>query len=144
MEIRPVTFGGQWKYLTFINLWVQLLYFILCLITDFSKERSIIVRWRDVMFASAAFPVGLFVCVSFWGIWAVDRELVFPAKLDPYFPALMNHAMHTVPLPLLLLEMICIHHVYPSRKTGGGIAASFFLAYLIWVHVVFYFGGIWP
>ena len=36
-------FGGSWKYLTFWNLWFQLVYFIICLANDFrgrSKGKS--------------------------------------------------------------------------------------------------------
>jgi len=32
------------------------------------------------MFATAAFPIGIFVAAIFWGLYAVDRELIFPKK----------------------------------------------------------------
>ena len=73
-------FGGQAKYLTFLNMVLQLLYFSLCLLADFSSKDSAVSRLRHVMFASAAFPIGIFVGFIFWSIWAVDRELIFSAR----------------------------------------------------------------
>jgi len=136
-------FGGRWKFLTFINLWVQLFYFTTCLIADLSSRKSKAVKIRDTFFASVAFPIGMFVGIIFWSLWAVDRELVFPAKYDPYFPSWLNHMMHTTVLPLQFLELVLIHHAYPSRRVGGGLCALFVTAYLAWVHVVFYYGNFW-
>lgn len=32
-----------------------------------------------------------FVAIAFWGIYAVDRELIYPARLDEHIPAILNH-----------------------------------------------------
>ena len=32
-----------------------------------------------------------FVAMSFWGIYAVDSEMIHPAKLAIYTPTLLNH-----------------------------------------------------
>ena len=34
-----------------------------------------------------------FVVVTFWGLYAVDRELVFPKHLDKIVPMWLNHVM---------------------------------------------------
>jgi len=34
-----------------------------------------------------------FVVLTFWGIYAVDRELVFPKALDGIIPSWLNHVM---------------------------------------------------
>ena len=61
-------FGGQWKYLTFINLWIQLFYFTISLANNicgsnaFTKENSSgLQKARDFFFATVAFPIGMFV-----------------------------------------------------------------------------------
>ena len=59
---------------------LQLLYFSLCLLADCTRADSAVSRLKDVVFAAAAFPIGLFVAFIFWSIWAVDRELVFSAR----------------------------------------------------------------
>ena len=40
-----------------------------------------------------SFLVFQFVFMTFWGIYAVDRELVFPKALDKIIPSWMNHVM---------------------------------------------------
>jgi hypothetical protein len=81
-ELAPARelFGGPAKYLTFLNMCLQLIFFSVCLLADCVKGESAVGRLKDVMFAGAAFPIGLFVAFIFWSLWAVDRELVFSAR----------------------------------------------------------------
>jgi hypothetical protein len=58
---------------------LQCIFFLVCLLADITSSKTIN-KVKDVMFASAAFPIGIFVAVIFWGLWAVDRELIFPKK----------------------------------------------------------------
>lgn len=41
---------------------------------------------KDYVFGAFAWPLALNVGVSFWTLMAIDRELVLPKVLDPYFP----------------------------------------------------------
>jgi len=139
---RSESFGGLAKYLTFLNMCLQCIFFLVCLLADITSSKTIN-KIKDVMFASAAFPIGIFVAVIFWGLWAVDRELIFPKKLDGFFPVWLNHFMHTTVLPLQLSELIFSSHKYPSRMVGGGITSLLTLGYLIWIHVIYHYGGFW-
>ncbi len=38
-----------------------------------------------------------FVVITFWGLYAVDRELVYPAHLDKIIPWWLNHVMVRTP-----------------------------------------------
>ena len=105
-------FGGVAKYLTFLNMLLQFIFFNVAFLANFVKSLRGV---RDVMFASAAFPIGMFVGIVFWGLWAVDRELIFPKVLDQYFPAILNHCMHTTVFPLLLGQILLVKHNFPSR-----------------------------
>lgn len=58
---------------------------------DNSTRRS----FEDLLFASLAFPMGMFVGLIFWGLYLTDRNLVFPPVLDLFIPTWVNHAMHT-------------------------------------------------
>jgi len=48
----------------------------------------------------------------FWGLWAIDRELVFPAKLDEVIPVWANHMWvsgtnhHFVPVGVFRVPVI--------------------------------------
>jgi hypothetical protein len=51
--------------------------------------------------------------------------------------------MHTTVLPLQVGELYMCHHVYPSWRLGYFITALLTLAYLVWINVIFYYGGFW-
>ncbi|KAL7865093.1 hypothetical protein AOLI_G00165130 [Acnodon oligacanthus] len=143
-------YGGRWKYLTFINLVMQAVFFGFCVLTDLihtvlpsKSARSgipvFLIMLRDGIFTVLAFPVGTFVFISFWSLYTYDRELVYPKYLDDIIPLWLNHAMHTAIMPLLLVQMYLQHHKYPSRINGVlGLAlfASLYLAWVLWVRHV--------
>ena len=119
------SFGGSFKYLTHWNVWLQAIYFIIAFTNDIfgtdsrTKEgASVIQKVRDFLFSSIAFPTGLFVTIAFWGIYVVDRKLIFPVELDKYFPPITNHMMHTTPLVSQILELLFIYHIQPKRFYG--------------------------
>ncbi|XP_068933528.1 androgen-induced gene 1 protein isoform X3 [Petaurus breviceps papuanus] len=100
------TYGGSWKFLTFIDLVIQAVFFGICVLTDLSslltrgssnqeQERQLkkLISLRDWMLAVLAFPVGVFVVTVFWSIYVYDREMVYPKLLDNFIPAWLNHGM---------------------------------------------------
>ncbi|XP_050773772.1 androgen-induced gene 1 protein-like isoform X4 [Gopherus flavomarginatus] len=112
------TYGGRWKYLTFINQILQTLLFGLCVIIDFAHmfipatKKSVSSRLlppRDFIFSVLVFPVGL----------------------------------HTTILPLLLIELITCPHKYLSKLKGMIGLSIFGTSYLTWVLWVNYASGIW-
>ncbi|XP_025024739.1 androgen-induced gene 1 protein-like [Python bivittatus] len=146
------SYGGQWKYLTFLNQLLQTLLYLLCVIIDAaalfvpSQEKrvsSLVLPIRDFIFSAYVFPVGLFVAVAFWGLYAYDRELVYPKELDNINPDWLNHTMHTTILPLLFIELVICSHKYPPRWKGIlglTLFAVIYLSWIMWIHLV---AGIW-
>ena len=109
----PRTFGGQWKFLTFWNLWIQFIYFTISFLTNIlGSKASKLTSIRDYLFATLAFPIGQFVGIVFWVLFHLDRELVFPKRFDEFFPNYINHLMHTTIIPAQLLELILLYHAY--------------------------------
>ncbi|KAL8578423.1 hypothetical protein ACOMHN_014922 [Nucella lapillus] len=146
-------YGGKFKYLTFWNHCLQTLYFAVCAVnavigssvppTVSPSQRSKLQRWRDFIHSSLAFPVGTFVVVTFWALYAVDRELVYPRELDQIIPPWLNHVMHTTVLPLLLVEKCLVYHHHPRRQSGIFILSAFTLIYLGWVLWIAYASNLW-
>ncbi|XP_013856020.1 androgen-dependent TFPI-regulating protein [Austrofundulus limnaeus] len=139
-------YGGPWKYLTFLNLLLQMTFFGLAAVTDLQQEKtgSALLKWKDLLFSVFAFPVGMFVVLLFWTIYAIDRELVYPAALDSFFPPWINHAMHTFVFPVLLGELLLQPHAYPKTKLSALAALGLVgLAYLSWIIWVYASVGIW-
>ena len=105
-------FGGVWKYLTFLNMLLQFIFFIVAMLANFVKSLR---STRDLIFASAAFPIGMFVGIIFWTLYHIDRKLIFPVELDEFFPAILNHCMHTTVIPFQLGQMLLVKQVFPAR-----------------------------
>ncbi|XP_030172351.1 androgen-induced gene 1 protein isoform X6 [Lynx canadensis] len=138
------TYGGSWKFLTFIDLVIQAVFFGICVLTDLSslltrgsgnqeQERQLkkLISLRDWMLAVLAFPVGVFVVAVFWIIYAYDREMIYPKLLDNFIPGWLNHGMHTTVLPFILIEMRTSHHAYPSRNSGLAAICTFSVGYIL-------------
>jgi hypothetical protein len=72
---------------------IQAVYFIIALLNDFVGTNEVLLskapkirKLKDYFFAAFAFPVAFNVGVTFWGLYAVNRELVFPKAIDAFFP----------------------------------------------------------
>ncbi|XP_075453235.1 androgen-induced gene 1 protein isoform X2 [Ascaphus truei] len=150
------TYGGSWKFLTFIDLVIQAVFFGICVLSDLSslltkgidnqeQERQLkkLISLRDWIMAVLAFPVGVFVVTMFWGLYLYDREMVYPKLLDNFIPPWLNHGMHTTVVPFILIEMRTTHHQYPSRKFGIATICTFSFGYILWVCWVHHVTGVW-
>ncbi|XP_018593070.1 androgen dependent TFPI regulating protein 1 isoform X2 [Scleropages formosus] len=127
------SYGGRWKYLTFLNMFFS----------GPGKLTTLLVNIRDFLFTILAFPLGTFVCISFWTLYVIDRKLVYPKYLDDIIPLWLNHAMHTAILLLVLLELYLQPHRYPRRIRAVLCLALFCAAYLAWVLWVHHVSEIW-
>ncbi|XP_026912538.1 androgen-induced gene 1 protein isoform X7 [Acinonyx jubatus] len=144
------TYGGSWKFLTFIDLVIQAVFFGICVLTDLSslltrgsgnqeQERQLkkLISLRDWMLAVLAFPVGVFVVAVFWIIYAYDREMIYPKLLDNFIPGWLNHGMgpktnkqnnnnNKKPLHFIIQENCCSQQKSrwwsPQEATGRGTA----------------------
>ncbi|XP_060561894.1 androgen-induced gene 1 protein-like isoform X2 [Ruditapes philippinarum] len=146
-------YAGKFKYLTFISFLIQTFYFGLAVVNDIwgsnvrpsdkKGKKTRLQSFMNTFLAAVVYPVGTFVVMTFWGIYAVDRELVFPKRLDKIIPVWLNHIEHTTVLPILLLEKCLVYHEYPSRKKGLGILMGFANSYLIWILWIAFYADIW-
>nr|XP_012235073.1 PREDICTED: androgen-dependent TFPI-regulating protein-like isoform X1 [Linepithema humile] len=141
---------GQMKYLTVWNVILQAVFFLICFLNDLvgtnavnPKKPPFTRKLKDYFHASLGFPIAMFVGVTFWALMLVDRELVLPKALDPYFPWWLNHLMHTMIVITTTIEMIIAPRQYPKRSRSLGILAIFMLTYLVWIHVIYYKSGVW-
>ncbi|KAF4524469.1 hypothetical protein B566_EDAN013083 [Ephemera danica] len=147
----PVTrYGGKLRYLTFLDAIIQAAFFTLCFVNDIfgsndldPKPKPVLRKIKDYVQASLEFPLAMFVGITFWALYAVDRELVFPRILDDHFPNWLNHVLHTNIIGFAALEMALSGRKYPSRKKGLTGLLVFMLFYLSWVMVIFNQTGRW-
>ncbi|XP_068968556.1 androgen-induced gene 1 protein-like isoform X1 [Bombus flavifrons] len=129
---------------------IQAIFFFICILNDWfgtnavnPKKPPFIRKLKDHVHAILGFPIAMFVGIIFWTLMFVDRELVLPKALDPYFPWWLNHLMHTMIMVSTLIEMMIVPRKYPRKSFGLLCLLSFMIVYLIWVHIIFYKSGIW-
>ncbi|KAM4689209.1 androgen-dependent TFPI-regulating protein isoform 2-T2 [Discoglossus pictus] len=108
-------YGGQWKYLTVLNLVLQTLFYAVCFLTDLLKPLSGIKLLKNVISC---------------------RDLLFSVLV---FPA----ATHTAVFPLAVLEMLASPHRYPPKKHGLTILGLCSFSYLSWVIWIYFVDGNW-
>ncbi|KAJ8704526.1 hypothetical protein PYW07_011714 [Mythimna separata] len=61
---------------------------------------------RELVFAGILWPSSMVVFTVFWGIYSIDRALIFPEFLDAVIPPISNHIIHTMIVPVVLWEVI--------------------------------------
>ncbi|XP_050693882.1 androgen-induced gene 1 protein-like isoform X2 [Eriocheir sinensis] len=146
LKLRTIGYG-PFKYLTFWDMLLQFTYFSLALLNDLlgysARKRSRMRDLQDFLFSTIVFAIGSFVTVSFWTLYNIDRNLIFPEIFDGWFPTWLNHNVHTTPLLGVLMESYLELHSFPKRSKGFGMVALFSLVYLIWVCFIAYQSGHW-
>ena len=141
-----ITYGRRWKFLTFINFWLQFLYFFLAFITDNIPEmrkeaKCHFKKLRDFLFTTAVFPLAVFICGAFWTLLTIDKSLLTPLGLDtaavPGLP-LLNHLWHSTILVVAVVEMLFVSHQYPSSSAAAKsifVYSGGYIAWVIWIVV---------
>ncbi|AWP20425.1 putative androgen-induced 1 protein [Scophthalmus maximus] len=137
------TYGGSWKFLTFIDLVIQAVFFGLCVLIDVSslltkggdsreQERQLrkLIGLRDWMMAVLAFPVGAFVVFTFWSLYLYDRELVYPKLLDNFIPQWLNHGMVSGFIRIIISNNWSVDRETAAHQTIDFVVFTFWSLYL--------------
>ncbi|XP_019632838.1 PREDICTED: androgen-induced gene 1 protein-like isoform X1 [Branchiostoma belcheri] len=148
---KGASYAGRWKYLSILVSVAQMVFFGSCVLSDVFEAilgrkpgvLKALQRVQDYLFAVLLFPMAMTVQCLFWAIYAIDRELVYPSKLDAIIPTWLNHVWHTTTVPVLLLEMYVVRRRYPARTAALPGTVFFGAAYLIWIRIVAHYGGFW-
>ncbi|XP_025191440.1 androgen-dependent TFPI-regulating protein-like [Melanaphis sacchari] len=128
------------RFLTNWNLFMQTLFFSGCLFHDLMKILngpnwfqlgSKFQTLLSLCYSSILLPTGIFVCATFWVMYAYDREIIYPKIVDSYIPYWQNHGMHTTILPLILAELFTTRHKFPSITASMVIFLGFGVCYAV-------------
>ncbi|XP_065162136.1 androgen-induced gene 1 protein-like isoform X2 [Atheta coriaria] len=139
---RPYKF----KYLTFWDVVLQAVFFGICVLADLvakDDQSHVLRRLQNRIMVSLAYPLAMFVGVTFWAIYLVDRELILPKAMDVFFPVWLNHCMHTNIVVFMLIEFITTSYAYEPRARNVKILLSVMVSYLIWLFVIYSATGVW-
>lgn len=141
-------FGGRFKFLTFLNMVLQWIYFTSAAVTDFhtlvKKRKSEVMAFLcDMLFAVWVFPVGLTVSLLFWALYMMDPYSCQNEREAKLIPTWLNQYMHTLPGIAVFLEIILFKHEYPSKSTGIRGVLMFGLMYTLWIFLIAYYAEFW-
>ena len=127
--------GGRFKFLTHINVSLQFGFFAVQLLADLSPGpfKKVLQRLTDLVFTTMVLPLAIFIPVSFWGLYAIDRNLIYPEVFDKVVPPYINHFLHTAILLWALCEVYLVHHHFPSTRWAAVVIFTYSLAYCSWV-----------
>lgn len=81
--------------------------------------------------------------IYFYFSFAINRELIFPRRLDSFYPWFLNHMVHTNIMIFISIEMILLHHRYTSLKASFKGIAILTVAYSIWISIIKYKVNVW-
>ena len=142
------TYGGRFKFLTFINMLVQFLYFNMAAVTGIhelmkKRKNEVFSSVCDYTFTCVAFPFGLTVSILFWALYMADPHSCQTKEDAKFIPALLNHYMHTFPFASAIFELCFIRHKYPPRKKGLLSVLGIGVVYIAWVLWIAFAAGIW-
>uniref|UniRef100_A0A2A4K847 Uncharacterized protein n=1 Tax=Heliothis virescens TaxID=7102 RepID=A0A2A4K847_HELVI len=149
-EFENVPFNARAIFFTFWTVVLQNVYFIVALLNDIfgtntaTKKPPLIRQFKDILF-SITLSAALYVVLVFWIFYIVDKRAIFPSEeIEKIFPMWLNLIMHTLILPIILVELYITKRNYPSRKTGFSVAIFLTAIYAAYIHIVYFKYGIWP
>ncbi|XP_068621694.1 androgen-dependent TFPI-regulating protein-like [Battus philenor] len=147
--IKELPLKSRSMFLTIWCLIIQIIYHTVALLNDFfgsnavsPKKKPLIRLIKDTLF-STAFPIAIYVSAAFWGIYAVDKNLIFPDHIEKLYPVWVNHVMHTTVTVFMLIELIATRRNYPSRATGLSLILTIISLYITWFLAIYFKTGSW-
>ncbi|XP_015794539.1 androgen-induced gene 1 protein [Tetranychus urticae] len=158
--------AGDWKFLTRWNFMIQLVVFTTLLGLDLAivgkyifsrrsdcldlsghsegKQSSIIRRLSiivDHVIYSLAFPLGVFVTITFWVLAAMGPGTV-TSRPTKYI--LLNHIVHTLVGPTIILELLITSHKRPKHLVKSMfILVAFIICFITWLFFVHFYIDFW-
>ncbi|VDL81210.1 unnamed protein product [Nippostrongylus brasiliensis] len=82
-------------------------------------------------------------CLLFWGLYAIDPQLVMPEWVAELIPSWLNHVTHTLPLIYVLFELIFFEKDAPTTKSSLWMAVTHVIIYYVIILSVRFFDEYW-
>lgn len=106
------------------------------------KRPPIIRRIKDILF-TLAFCIAIYVSLTFWSIYFVDKDLIFPERIAKLYHPSFNHVMHSTVALFILIELLTSNIIFPSRIVGFSILFTFLSCYVSWFFNIYFKTGAW-
>jgi hypothetical protein len=130
------TFGGRFKHLTHIFMWGFLVYFFLAFFTDIMPQSGAKVWFRklvDWLYTTTVWPTAWVVVLLFWLLVLMDKKLLGRTEdFNDNIPSLLDHAWHTFPVFIVIIESLLVYHSYPRNLMASLTIFGVTNGYIIW------------
>ncbi|WKY16001.1 hypothetical protein Q1695_001016 [Nippostrongylus brasiliensis] len=140
--------GFEW-YIYKLVMLTNLNFIILTIFSLFTVIQTIIPPTRvlnsaiDYTYHCTIFPVAVVTCLLFWGLYAIDPQLVMPEWVAELIPSWLNHVTHTLPLIYVLFELIFFEKDAPTTKSSLWMAVTHVIIYYVIILSVRFFDEYW-
>ncbi|KAL1464337.1 hypothetical protein WDU94_003993 [Cyamophila willieti] len=138
------------RFLTNWNFFAQTSFFFVTVLLDlirftnaFPKALELLQKVTSSVLFSIIIPLSCFVSIFFWSVFLYNRELVFPKVLDNVMAPWLNHAIHSMIVVNLLIEINLVRHNLPKTSHSLLLLTVFMGVYLYILLNTFFTEGIW-
>ncbi|KAI0484911.1 FAR-17a/AIG1-like protein [Xylariaceae sp. FL0804] len=134
-------YGGHYQFLTIIGLASALCTFAVGVAADVTASNRLF-RLKNVLSVCSA-PLEVLITILYWGLCAIDKNLVFPPDLQLDF--LPDFGFHAAPALFLALDLLLLSPPWTIHGYGA-MALSQVIAwgYWFWVEYCFVRNGAYP
>lgn len=124
------SFGGHYQFLTIIGLALALCTFTVGLVADLTLSPSLFQAKNALAVCSA--PLEVLITVLFWGLCAIDKNLVFPPESE--LELLPNFGFHAAPGIFLTLDLLLLSPPWTiDAFAAAALSQTLAFSYWFWV-----------
>lgn len=133
------SYGWHWQYLTILGLAVAHLTFIFGFLADITLSPRLFAIKNTLSLCSA--PLEVLISILYWGICAIDRELIVPPEID--IAPWADIGFHAVPSLLLTVDLLLLSPPWTIRRLPAmGLSLGIAVGYWAWVEQCFKHNGL--
>lgn len=134
-------YGWHFQYLTIIGLTLATTTFGLGLIADTTLSPRVFAAKNVLSMCSA--PMEVLISVLYWGLRAVDPELVVPKELE--LPVSADVSFHLAPSVLLLVDILLLSPPWTITAVPAVVlSVAIAFAYWFWIELCYSYNGFYP
>ena len=133
------SYGWHWQYLTILGLTVAYATFVVGLLADLTLSPKLFLIKNTLSLCSA--PLEVLISILYWGICAIDRDLVVPP--DMHLAPLADVGFHAAPSILLVIDLLFLSPPWTINALPAmGLSSMIAVAYWAWVEQCYKHNGL--